>query len=162
MPAPSTGEAVTAARLQARAEEELRQARQERDAQHERAVAAEQQAHAARAESKLKEQVREPCERLAAAQTAAGLVLPELADLSGDLGEGARGVRLAGAGIAVARQPDGAVVLHHGDRRIRLGDGEHAAAHGRTLAAGLLAVSARWVHASESTAGVGCRACGLL
>ncbi|MEU5865449.1 hypothetical protein ABZ815_30065 [Nonomuraea sp. NPDC047529] len=109
MPAPSTGEAVTAARLQARAEEELRQARQERDAQNERAVAAEQQAHAARAESKLKEQVRELRERLAAAQTAAGLVLPELADLSGDLGEGARGVRLAGAGIAVARQPDGAV-----------------------------------------------------
>ncbi|MFI6182904.1 hypothetical protein ACIA8R_45770 [Nonomuraea sp. NPDC051191] len=72
-------------------------------------LAARLQARAARAESKLKEQVRELRERLAAAQTAAGLVLPELADLSGDLGEGARGVRLAGAGIAVARQPDGAV-----------------------------------------------------
>ncbi|MGW2219463.1 hypothetical protein ACWCSD_31125 [Nonomuraea sp. NPDC001684] len=46
-------------------------------------------------------------------------------------------------GIAVARQPDGAVVLHHEDQQIRLGDGEHAAAHARTLAADLFALSSR-------------------
>ncbi|MFI7423695.1 hypothetical protein [Nonomuraea sp. NPDC049684] len=107
-------------------------------------MTAEQQAHAAQAERERDaEQVRELRDRLAAAQAAAGLVLPDLADLSGDLGDGVRGVRLPGTGIVVARQPDGAVVLHHEDRQIRLGDGGHAAAHGRALAAGLLAVSAR-------------------
>ncbi|MEV3987237.1 hypothetical protein [Nonomuraea sp. NPDC049758] len=105
-------------------------------------MTAEQQARAAQAERDA-EQVRELRERLAAAQTAAGLVLPDLADLSGDLGIGVRGVRLPGTDIVVARQPDGTVVLHHEDQQIRLGDGGHAAAHGRALAAGLLAVSAR-------------------
>ncbi|MEV3986701.1 hypothetical protein [Nonomuraea sp. NPDC049758] len=134
------GEAAAAARLQARAEDELRQAATDRDLQRERAVAAEQQARAAQAERERDaEQVRELRERLAAAQTAAGLVLPDLADL----GDGVRGVRLPETGIVVARHPDGAVVLHHEDRQIRLGDGKHAPAHGRALAAGLLAVSAR-------------------
>ncbi|MGA5762106.1 hypothetical protein [Nonomuraea bangladeshensis] len=77
---------------------------------------------------------------LAAAQVAAGLVLPDLADLSGDLGDGVRGVALPEAGICVARQPDGAVVLHQQDRQVRLGEDEHAPAYGRALAAGLLAV----------------------
>ncbi|MFF0869977.1 hypothetical protein ACFYUV_50065 [Nonomuraea sp. NPDC003560] len=136
------GEAAGAARLQARAEDELRQARIDRDLQRERAVAAEQQARAAKAERERDaEQVRELRERLAAAQAAAGLVLPALADLSGDLGDGARGVALPEADICVARQPDGAVVLHHQGRQIRLGEGEHVAAHGRTLAAALLAVA---------------------
>lgn len=45
------------------------------------------------------------------------------------------------AGIeAVARHPDGTVVLHHQNTRIRLGDPEHAPAHGQALAAALLAV----------------------
>ncbi|MEV3986282.1 hypothetical protein [Nonomuraea sp. NPDC049758] len=101
-----------------------------------------QQARADQVErERLADQVRELRDRLAAAQAAAGLVLPELADLSGHLGDGVRGVTLSGAGIAVARQPDGAVVLHHQDRQIRLGDGEHAPAHGRALAAALLALS---------------------
>ncbi|MER6582687.1 hypothetical protein, partial [Nonomuraea sp. NPDC001023] len=113
------GEAA-AARLQARAEDELRQAGTDRDLQRERAVAAEQQARAAQAERERDaEQVRELRDRLAAAQTAAGLVLPDLADLSGDLGEGVRGVTVPGAGVVVARQPDGAVVLHHQGRQIR-------------------------------------------
>ncbi|MGW4410361.1 hypothetical protein ACWEJ6_40430 [Nonomuraea sp. NPDC004702] len=138
------GEAAGAARLQARAEEELRQAGTERDLQRERAVAAEQQARAAQPERERDaEQVRELRDRLSAAQAAAGLVLPELADLSGDLGDGARGVTLPEAGIDVARQLDGTVVLHHQNRQIRLGDGEYAAAHARALAAGLLALSSR-------------------
>ncbi|MEU1729321.1 hypothetical protein [Nonomuraea sp. NPDC005692] len=140
--AAAQGEAAAATRLQARAEEELRQAGTDRDLQRERAVAAEQQARAARAErDRDAEQVRELRDRLAAAQAAAGLVLPDLADLSGDLGDDVRGVRLPEVGIAVARQPDGAVVLHHQGRQIRLSDGRHAAAHGRALAAALLALA---------------------
>ncbi|MEV4374837.1 hypothetical protein AB0J71_47860 [Nonomuraea sp. NPDC049637] len=100
------------------------------------------QARAAQAEREREaEQVWDLRERLAAAQAAAGLVLPDLADLSGDLGDGARGVRLPEAGITVARDPDGAVVLHHQGREIRVGDGEHAPAHGRALAAALLALA---------------------
>ncbi|MGW2151558.1 hypothetical protein ACWCOT_45170 [Nonomuraea bangladeshensis] len=139
--AAAQGEAATAARLQERAEDELRQARADRDLQRERAVAAEQQARTAQAErERAAEQMRDLRERLAAAQVAAGLVLPDLADLSGDLGDGVRGVALPEAGICVARQPDGAVVLHQQDRQIRLGEDEHAPAYGRALAAGLLAV----------------------
>ncbi|MEW9555393.1 hypothetical protein [Nonomuraea sp. NPDC050783] len=88
-------------------------------------------------------EARELRERLAVAQAAAGLVLPELIDLSRDLGDGVRGVTLPEAGITVARQPDGAVLLHAGDLRHRLGDAEHAAAHARALDAALLAVCAR-------------------
>ncbi|MBB5781790.1 hypothetical protein [Nonomuraea jabiensis] len=81
--------------------EELRQSCAERDLQRERAVAAEQQAHAAQAEREREaEQVRELRDRLAAAQAAAGLVLPELADLSGDLGDDVHRVRLPEAGPA--------------------------------------------------------------
>ncbi|QFY10320.1 hypothetical protein GBF35_30130 [Nonomuraea phyllanthi] len=107
-------------------------------------MTAEQQALAAQAErERAAEQVRELRDRPAAAQTASGLVLPELADLNGDIGDGVRGVILPEAGIALARQPDGAVVPHHQGRRIRLGDPAHAPAHGRALAAGLLAVCSR-------------------
>ncbi|MER6582029.1 hypothetical protein [Nonomuraea sp. NPDC001023] len=124
------------------AEDELRRAGTERDLQRERAAAAEQQAQAAEAgRERAGEQGRELRDRLAVAQAAAGLVLPDLADLSGDPGDGVRGVRLPEAGLAVARQPDGAVVLHHQGRQIRLSDGRHAAAHGRALAAALLALA---------------------
>ncbi|MEV4374959.1 hypothetical protein AB0J71_48490 [Nonomuraea sp. NPDC049637] len=129
-------------RLQSRAEEELRQAGTERDLQRERAVAAEQQDRVAQAERERDaEQVRELRDRLAAAQASAELVLPAPADLSGDLGEGIREVTLPEVGIAVARQPDGTVVPHHQGRQTRLSDGQHAAAHGRALAAALLALA---------------------
>lgn len=105
----------------------------------------EQRARAAEAErERAAEQAQELRDRLAAAQAAAGLVLPALTDLSSDLGAGARGVVLPDAGIrVVARDPDGAVVLYHRSQEIRLGDPEHALAHSRALAAGLLAVSTR-------------------
>ncbi|NUP38185.1 MAG: hypothetical protein HOY76_14510, partial [Streptomyces sp.] len=123
-------------------EDELRQTRADRDLQRERAVTAEQQARAAEAERERDaEQVRDLRDRLATAQATAGLVLPDLADLSGDLGNGVRGVRLPEAGLTVARQPDGAMMLHHQGRKIRLGDGEHATAYGRVLAAALLALA---------------------
>ncbi|MCK2220448.1 hypothetical protein MF672_042585 [Actinomadura sp. ATCC 31491] len=80
---------------------------------------------------------------MAAAQAAAGLVLPALADLSRDLGDGVRGVALPDAGITVARQPDDTVLLYAGDLRHHLGDTEHAPASARALAAALLAVATR-------------------
>ncbi|MEU5869193.1 hypothetical protein ABZ815_49065 [Nonomuraea sp. NPDC047529] len=46
-----------------------------------------------------------------------------------------------GAIETVTREPDGAIVLHHHDTRIRLGDPRHASARGRALAAALLALS---------------------
>ncbi|MER6514413.1 hypothetical protein ABT158_46895 [Nonomuraea sp. NPDC001636] len=81
---------------------------------------------------RLADQVRELRDRLAAVQAAAGLALPDLADL----GEG-----MHGGTLPVAWQPDGAVVLHHQDPQIRLGDGEHAPAHCRALAAALPALA---------------------
>jgi seryl-tRNA synthetase len=81
-------------------------------------------------------------DRLTAAQSAAGLVLPNLIDLSRDRGDGVSGVVLPDAGIEVARESDGAVVLHHHNTRIRLGDPAQAPAQGRALAAAVLAVSA--------------------
>ncbi|MEU1729116.1 hypothetical protein [Nonomuraea sp. NPDC005692] len=62
--------------------------------------------------------------------------------MSDDLGDGVHGVALPDAGIeAVARHPDGAVVLHCHDSQIRLGDPEHSPAHGRALAIAILAIS---------------------
>ncbi|HEX4811145.1 MAG TPA: hypothetical protein VFV66_00120, partial [Nonomuraea sp.] len=62
--------------------------------------------------------------------------------LGGELGTGVRGVALPGAGIdAVTRRPDGTVALHHQGHEILLGTPEHAAAHGRALAAAILAAS---------------------
>ncbi|MFB4294682.1 hypothetical protein ACBI99_44105 [Nonomuraea sp. ATR24] len=69
-------------------------------------------------------------------------MLPELTDLSSDHGVGVRGVTLPDAGIDVARDPDGAVILHFQDQEIRLGDPQHVPARGRTLAAAILAASA--------------------
>ncbi|MFI7114859.1 hypothetical protein ACIBK9_51715 [Nonomuraea sp. NPDC050227] len=80
--------------------------------------------------------------RLETAQAAASLTLPEPIDLSSDLGDGVSGVVLPDAAIqTVTREPDGTIVLHHHDTRIRLGDPQHAPARGRALAAALLALS---------------------
>ncbi|YCK40031.1 hypothetical protein ACNF49_39985 [Actinomadura sp. ATCC 39365] len=65
-----------------------------------------------------------------------GWCCPEPADLSGDLGDGVRGVRLPEASVAVARLLDGAVVLHHQGRQIRRGRAHRP--HGCALAVGLL------------------------
>uniref|UniRef100_UPI003F4947DD hypothetical protein n=1 Tax=Nonomuraea sp. CA-252377 TaxID=3240003 RepID=UPI003F4947DD len=136
------GEAA-AARLQERAEEELRQARTEHDIQRERAATAEQRARAAEAElERATAQAQELRDRLATAQAAAGLVLPALTDLSPALGAGVRGVTLPEAGIeAVTRRPDGTVALHHQGHEIRLSGPQHTPAHGRALAAAILAAS---------------------
>ncbi|MEV4081898.1 hypothetical protein AB0J43_16660, partial [Nonomuraea fuscirosea] len=80
--------------------------------------------------------------RLEAAQAAAELVLPDPIDLSRDLGDGVIGVVLPEAAIgSVTREPDGAIVLYHQGHEIRLGGPERAPAHGRALAAAILAVS---------------------
>jgi hypothetical protein len=72
----------------------------------------------------------------------AGLVIPELRDLSSDRGDGVRGVALSDAGIeVVARHPDGTVVLHWRNTRIPLGDPGHAAEHGPAVATAILAAS---------------------
>ncbi|MCA2226347.1 hypothetical protein [Nonomuraea aurantiaca] len=69
-------------------------------------------------------------------------MLPEPIDLSRDLGDGVTGVVLPDAGIeSVTREADGALVLYHQNTQIRLGNPEHAPAHGRALAVALLALS---------------------
>jgi hypothetical protein len=104
-------------------------------------VTAEERARAVDAE---RERITDRLEELRRRLAAAGLVLPELADLSGDLGDGVRGVALTDAGIArVAHHPGGAVVLYHAAGQIPLGDPEHALGHSRALAAALLAITAR-------------------
>ncbi|SDM61770.1 hypothetical protein [Nonomuraea jiangxiensis] len=121
--------------------------RQERDQERQARTKAETTAatQVTAAETRLqvtRKNLQQARHQLVAAQAATGLALPELIDLSRDLGDGVRGVALPGAGIeVVARHPDGTVVLYHQNTRMGLGDPEHAPAHGRALAAAILAVS---------------------
>ncbi|RSM99535.1 hypothetical protein DMB42_42300 [Nonomuraea sp. WAC 01424] len=136
-----------AAQERRRLESVREQMREERDQERRARTEAETTAakHVTAAETRLevtREELQQTRHRLAAAQAATRLALPEPIDLSADFGDGVSGVVLPDVGIeAVTRGLDGAIVLHHQDVRIPLGDPEHAPAHGRALAAALLALS---------------------
>jgi chromosome segregation ATPase len=145
------GATTTLAELAGKVEAAERRAKQERQA----ATNARAETTTARAQAdRLREQLREEAgraadaaleaavaaARLEAAQAAAGLVLPELTDLSSDLVQH-DGVLPDTAIEVVAQHPDGSVVLYWHNARIPLGDPERAPAHGQALAAAILAAS---------------------